>query len=444
MLKNKRGHRLPCAGAMEKRISNFKFEISNLLAPYAFQLAPLIYCHHERIEGSKSSDCRPLSSDFRDRLRNAASMLLILFAIAFSSNAQAKSPAGLVNEGNKSYNAGQYDKAISSYDEALKDAPDAPYAYFDKGAALYKKGDYAGASEAFSQAAQKTKDSAFEAKSRFNQGNSDFKQAETLKEKDLDKALEKCTNSINRYRDAINLDPDLKEAAENIEMVRLDMKNILDQINKQKESQKDEQEKKQETAKQLQKLLKDQEASLEKNQKLDTERLKRDSAKTIKGMQELSKEQKDLRDKTDDVLKQMQKNGNKANASKEDQTAKHLENAKKEQDAASGNLDQKNTKAAANNQQKAVDELKDAVNSMQNNGNNNAGQKNNGQQDKQTQQASSGDQAQHDKDNQSQTLSALNSTSDDAKKILNEEKTDRDEQRKALAVRGYKEVDKDW
>jgi Ca-activated chloride channel homolog len=423
-------------------LSSFYF----CLEPCALSPAPRIRCYSERSDGSQSADCRPPASDFRVRFRNVASAFVCLLVFSFSSQALAKSPSGLVKDGNSAYNSGQYDKAISAYDEALKEASESPYVYFDKGAALYKKGDYAGAGEAFEKAASKSKDQLLEAKSKFNLGNSNYKQAGALKEKEPDKALEKCSTSISHYREALNLDPKLKEAAENIEMVRLDMKNILDLINKQKDARKDEQEKKQETAKQLQKLIKDQEAGLEKNQKLDTQRAgKGDTPKTTKEMSDLSKEQKALRDRTDGVLKDLQKAGDKTDSTKEDPAVKHLENAEKEQDAASGNLDQKNTKASLDNQKKAVKELKDALDTMQEKGNNNKGQNNAGQQDKQagTEENNKGQQQASSAD-QSQSMTGSNNLSGDARDILNDEKTEKDEQRKALAVKSYKEVDKDW
>jgi Ca-activated chloride channel homolog len=372
------------------------------------------------------------------------SALVCLLGFIFPMSALAKSPAGLVKEGNNAYSAGSYDKALSSYDEALKDAPESPYVYFNKGAALYKKGDYTGASEAFETAALKSKDQLFEAKSKFNQGNSAYKQSEALKEKNLDKAIELGSTSIGYYQDALKLDPKLKEAAENIEMVRLVMKNLLDEKSKQKESSKDEQEKKEETAKQLKEIVKEQESSLEKNQKLDAERTaKGDSPDTAKKIGDLSKEQKAIRDKTDALSKKLQ--GNNADSTKEDPAAKHLKNATKEQDAASGNLDQRNTKASADNQKKAVKELKDALEALQSNDKNGTAQDKNNKQTQQdkTQTDKNVGQQQDSSPDQSQALSSTDKASADARDILNDEKAEK-EQRRALAVRSYKEVDKDW
>jgi len=357
-----------------------------------------------------------------------------------------KSLSGLVKQGNNAYNAGEYNKALSSYDEALKGSAESPYIYFNKGAALYKKGDYAGAGEAFEKAALKSKDQRFEAKSKFNLGNSAYKEAEALKEKDLEKSLEGCSKSIGYYQDALGLDPDLKEAAENIEMVRLVMKNILDEIKKQKQASKEDQEKKQQTAEKIKEIIKEQEAALAKNQKLDAELTgKGNTPNVTKEIGALSKEQKAIMDKTEALSKELQKD-NKADASKEDPVAKHVENAVKEQDAATGNLDQQNTKASVDNQKKAVKELNEALESQKKDGNNGTGDNKENQQDKQEgqqQQGSSGNESQQGQSDQSKDRTAVGNSSDDAKDILNEEKENK-EQRRALTVRGYKEVEKDW
>ena len=380
--------------------------------------------------------------------------LVCLTVFIYPIQGHGKSLAGLVKEGNNSYNAGEYDKAVSSYDEALKDAAESPYIWFNKGAALFKKGDYAGAGEAFEKAALKSKDPLLEAKSKFNLGDSAYKEAEALKEKDLQKALEGCSKSIGHYQDALKLDPDLKESAENIEMVRLVMRNILDEINKQKKSAQEDRKKNKETAEKIKEIIKEQEAALSKNRKLDAERTgKGDTPNVTKEIEALSAEQKAIRDKTEALSKELQKD-KKSDASKEDTVAKHVENAVKDQEAAAGNLDQRNTKVSADNQKEAVKELKEALESQEKDSSNGTGENKENQQDKQgdsqkdkqggqQQQESSSDKNQQGENNQGQDQVSAADVSDDAQDILKEEKQNK-EQRKAFIVRGYKEVDKDW
>jgi Ca-activated chloride channel homolog len=372
------------------------------------------------------------------------SALACLFICSFPFSGYGKTLAGAVKEGNAAYNAGEYDKAVAAYDEALKEAPDSPYVLFDKGAALYKKGDYKGASDAFQKAASGSKDKGFEAKSRFNLGNSAYKEAEAMKGTDLQKALEGCSTSLSHYREALTLDPALTEAAENIEMVRRVMKNILEEQKKQKESGKEDQEKKQQTEEKLKDIIKEQEAALEKNKQIEKERSAKGASSSLdKRISDLADEQTAIKDKTEALAKEVAKDGTKGDASDDkDTSSKHLGNAVKEQDAAAGNLGEKNTKEAAKNQEDAVKELKEALDSEKKDDNNSQGN-----QDKKDQQGQQKDQQQEQqqsaKENQGSQEAQQGTVSGDASDILKEEKENKD-QRKALILKSYKEVDKDW
>ncbi|MBN1627618.1 MAG: tetratricopeptide repeat protein [Deltaproteobacteria bacterium] len=358
-----------------------------------------------------------------------------------------KTLAGLVKDGNKSYNAGDYDTAVASYDRALTEDPDSPYAYFNKGAALYKKGDYTGAKEAFETAALKGMDPHFEAETRFNLGNTEYKEAEALMETDLQKALEGCSESVGHFQEALRLDPDMKEAAQNMEMVRLVMKNILDEIQKQEESGREEQEKKEQAAEKLKEIIKEQESALEENRQLQKEQAEKGNSGGIeKKTQDLADKQHAIRDKTEALSKEWPKDSGQDNASDEAPVLKHLENAVKEQDAAGGNLDLNNIKEAEKNQDDAIEELKEALDSLEEDGNKGAGKEDKDQQDKQQgqqQQASSPDESQKDASDQAQEQVSAAEVSDDARDILNDEKENK-EKRRAVAIGGYKEVEKDW
>jgi len=85
-----------------------------------------------------------------------------------------------------------------------------------------------------------TEDGTIEAKARFNQGNASFRKAESLIPSDLNSALENCKKSVSYYQDALELEPEFREAAENIETVRYTMKSILDQIEQQKKQSEEE------------------------------------------------------------------------------------------------------------------------------------------------------------------------------------------------------------
>ena len=375
----------------------------------------------------------------------------VLCIFIFCSTALAGSTAKLVDSGNKSWLAGKYDEAIKSYDEAAVDNPESPYIYFNKGAALYRKGDYKAAIEAFEKAELKSKEPELEAKSRFNMGNCTYREAERQMDSDLKKALDYCQKSVQHYQDALQLDPNFKAAAENIEIVRLQMKNILDEIKKKEEEAKKREQQAQENSQDLQKLIKRQENALEKNKQLSAGKMKPNEKK--KSLNQLADEQKAI---TGDTQKLADKIKNQSAQQKQkgiSSALTHLYNAVKEQEAAEGNLRNSASSYAEKNQQNAVNELKEALKPPDKNGN----KQGQGQQNEEQQQKQEGQQGQRKDQNktgkkessqgkdqtQNQKQAQLKKEDEDAQEILNEEKENQKE-RRMRASGGYSDVDKDW
>jgi len=161
--------------------------------------------------------------------------VMLLALLQSYVDASADSARELVNKGNRSYENENYDEALSSYKDALRESPDESKILYNMGAAHYKAGKLDKAEEAFEKSAIGTEDEIIEANNRFNQGNTSFKKAEGLISSDLKGALDNCKRSTNYYQDALQLQPDFREAAENIEIVRLTMKSIQDQMKQQQE-----------------------------------------------------------------------------------------------------------------------------------------------------------------------------------------------------------------
>ena len=355
----------------------------------------------------------------------------------------ADSPAELVRQGNTAYLAEKYDEALAAYEEASVEAPESPHLYFNKGTALYQKGDYTGASQSFEKAALKSRDLQLEADSKFNLGNCAFREAERQQDGDLQKALESCGKSIQYYQEALELDPDFSAAAENIEVVRLVMKTLLDAINKQKEAQKQQQEANQKIAETLKELIARQNDALDRNRHLEQERNREGASPELQGMtEELIRDQKDLQADTEDLAEDIPKPRNQNAPSQESPVATHLKNAVKEQQAASGNLEQQNSAAAEKNQEKAVEELKEALSALS------SGQQckspvpqQQQQQGEQQQQQEASADKRPEEGNEDQEAAAQ--MDDDALDILDEEKENK-KQRRMQSAGGYRDVDKDW
>lgn len=384
--------------------------------------------------------------------KNIIVIILVMSGAAFLCNrAHAASVPGLIDEGNKSWLSGDYEEAISKYDEAAVDDPESPYIYFNKGAALYKKGDYQAATDEFEKAALKSKEPLMESKSRFNLGNCAYREAERQMDSDLKKSLEYCQTSIRHFQDAVRLDPGLKPAAENIEIVRLVMKNILDEIKKQEEeAQKREQAAKENTEK-IKELIRRQESALKKNR--DLSKSKQDQLDKKKELNKLADEQGRIADDTKKLAESVRQQASGMGQAEDNPAVTHLNNAVKEQEAAEGNLKNDAAGDAAQNQENAIKELKDAMKPPEQEGNNQKQQDQQGQQQQQNQQGTQNRQEQEEgSDNkesseesaqQEQEQKSFKKADEAAQDILDEERENK-KRRKIRPAGGYRDVEKDW
>jgi Ca-activated chloride channel family protein len=170
-------------------------------------------------------------------MKKALCILIMLFgaSAAGAPGAFADSPGGLVSKGNRQYSKKDYAKALELYSRASVKAPESPIVAFNKGDAFYKKGDLEKAREQFQQAASKTKNLPFESKAWYNLGNCAFTEGVRQEDSDLQKALGSLEECVKFYGTALEKDPENKEAAENLEIARLKIKDLLDKLQKQQQ-----------------------------------------------------------------------------------------------------------------------------------------------------------------------------------------------------------------
>ena len=180
----------------------------------------------------------PAMNDLR-KCRFALLLLQLAWMLVSATAAQGAnvSAYALVEKGNAAYQAGHYDEALEHYNEASVANPESAELYFNQGTVHYQKGDYQAATKAFADAAVRGKDPALEANARYNQGNCSFREAGRQRDSDLNKAIEACRDAIGHYQRAVELEPTKKQAAENIEIVRLYVKTLLDEQQKKEEEQ---------------------------------------------------------------------------------------------------------------------------------------------------------------------------------------------------------------
>ncbi len=151
--------------------------------------------------------------------------------------AYADQAGDMTLEGNRLYEQGNFNEAIEKYDQALVDAPDVPEPKFNKANSYYRLDDLGNAIDLYKQVATESKDMKLVARAKYNLGNSYFQQGSKQKDSDLNKALDDMKTAIESWRGVLDIEPDNEKAAKNIEVARLTIKDIIDQLNKQKQQQ---------------------------------------------------------------------------------------------------------------------------------------------------------------------------------------------------------------
>jgi Ca-activated chloride channel family protein len=159
-------------------------------------------------------------------------LILVIAQASFADSARVST-----SQGNKLYMQGNFNEAINSYDQALLDAPGALEPKFNQANSYYKLDDLGKAMDLYRQVAAETKDMKLVARSKYNLGNSYFQQGSKQKDSNLQKAIDDLKTAISSWRGVLDIEPENKKAAKNIEVARLTIKDLLDQLNKQQQQQ---------------------------------------------------------------------------------------------------------------------------------------------------------------------------------------------------------------
>ncbi|MGV8074850.1 MAG: tetratricopeptide repeat protein [Syntrophobacteraceae bacterium] len=301
-------------------------------------------------------------------MKKVIGSILFVCIIIVPFRVNAGSARGLVDSGNAFYAAGEYDKALESYDKALSERPDSGEILFNKGNAFFKKGEYEKAREAYQASALKRKDLSLDASAYFNLGNTVFAEGQKQLESDPQKALSQWGQSIHHYQEALRIDPELKEAAQNIEVVRVTMKEVADRIKKAEELAKERQKQSEEIQKELDEVIKEQESELRENETLQQKSAQPPGDSLEKEARELASDQEKTREKTGkvgDKLKaleagrQQESQSQQQPESREEIVPEHLEKAREAQRSAAQKLERNDLKEALKDQEEALKRLKE-------------------------------------------------------------------------------------
>jgi Ca-activated chloride channel family protein len=178
------------------------------------------------------------------RIWPKARLLIVALCLLAGSRpllARTGSARQLLRQGNRLYGDNQFAEAVNKYNDALVEQPQAAEPKFNKADSYYRLDDLSEAMDLYQQVAAESKDMALVAKAKYNLGNCYFQRGTKQRDSNLQKALEDMQTSIAQWRQVLDLDPQNQKAARNIEVARLTIKDILDQMKKQQEEQKKQQ-----------------------------------------------------------------------------------------------------------------------------------------------------------------------------------------------------------
>ena len=115
-------------------------------------------------------------------------IILVILSVLGSAQKAWPEPARVsLQDGNKLYGRGNYNEAISRYDEALIEEPQALEQRFNKGNSYYRLDDLAKAQDLYREVAAESKDMELVTKAKYNLGNSYFQQGMKQRDSNLQK-----------------------------------------------------------------------------------------------------------------------------------------------------------------------------------------------------------------------------------------------------------------
>ena len=124
-----------------------------------------------------------------------------------------------IEKGNRLFEQGQYDEAVTAYGEVLVDDPDAPLLNFNMGAAHYKAGKYDAALSSLARVPTVDDKQNRAANTAYNMGNTQYQIGAAAETRNPQEALSAYEAALASYRRALGANPADHDAKFNYEFV---------------------------------------------------------------------------------------------------------------------------------------------------------------------------------------------------------------------------------
>lgn len=155
-------------------------------------------------------------------------------ATAERKNAPRATTSDLASDAEAALKNGDFDGAISKYDQLRKQLPHVPEIPYNMGVAAYRKGEYDRAAELFAQTLSMANDPKLRGDSAYNLGTSAYAQSlnpalnqmNPAATEQIDQASEELQRALEHYRQALDLTPKDADAAANAELAYRRLQNL--------------------------------------------------------------------------------------------------------------------------------------------------------------------------------------------------------------------------
>ena len=367
-------------------------------------------------------------------------IILLLLMSIFSATAFSKSPNSLVRQGNKLYNDANYADANQLYERAIEIVPDDAVAIYNKANAQLKMGQFEQAIELYKQADAQSAKPDLAQKAKYN-----------LATAYLLKGMPQQNSAT-----APNLEKNLKDIDASIENYRsvLDTQPKNDSASKNMQIAKltayqlrqmiEQQQKMQQQQQQKQKELQDKLEKLSKDQQYLAQESKQQSSdpnRTQESKDQLGQKQQNLNDQTKQALNDMNDLQQNQDPNQSSPAQQKVEQAIENQSQASKNIEEEKLDDAQKNQSQASENLKQALDELKKQNDNQQGTDDQKKDQLKDSQKQDSQQPQQQEKEGSRDAKLHEQIDADAQQIIdNEEKNSKIQGN----IKGTRTVEKDW
>jgi Ca-activated chloride channel family protein len=165
---------------------------------------------------------------------------ILIGCLGMSESSRAQDTVQRFNAANRAMQDGNVDEALVQYNEIEPLLPGNHQLAYNKGVALYRKGELDSAQQLFANALN-TENAELAASASFNLGNCQYAKAVLQVESDPNSAIQSLDNAIAHYRSALQTNPSDRDARANIELANQLLKKLKQEQEQQQQEQEQEQ-----------------------------------------------------------------------------------------------------------------------------------------------------------------------------------------------------------